>query len=469
MAGIELKGLTVLYGEAAAVKRVNLTVADGQYCCLLGPSGCGKTSLLRAVAGFVPVAAGDILIDGQRVNAQYPGDRNLAMIFQNFALYPHLTVRGNFEFPLRAARRPSAEIAAQVKRVAAALHMEGLLDRYPRELSGGQQQRVAIGRAIMRTPRVFLLDEPLGNLDAKLKVSMRAHLRQLHDELKTTFIHVTHDQTEALALADMIVVMNEGSVEQVGSPAELYDHPTTAFVAGFIGAPPMNLIEGRLQEEAQGVAFKAAGLELDLIDHPKASVLRRSLNRRVLAGFRPEQALVGTASSGGIRARLALVEFGGEQCVLDLLVGPHPVKVRVARASFSGPLPVGTDVGLVLPKDQLVFFDAGTGGSPLNAGGPGGEKKRLGVELRVRAVAKRLGTGALAAAQRHLLLLGQRKHHGRKPRLGVRPITERLILGPAAPAPGILPRLQLKDKRGFLRDQRLLTGRRNGVIHARSL
>ncbi len=361
MARIEIKGLTVRYGEAEAVKRVSLVIEDGQYCCLLGPSGCGKTSLLRALAGFAPVTAGDVLIDGERVNAVYPGDRNLAMIFQNFALYPHLTVRENFEFPLRAARRPAAEIAVQLKRVAEALHMEELLDRYPRELSGGQQQRVAIGRAIMRTPRAFLLDEPLGNLDAKLRVNMRTHMRQLHDELKATFIHVTHDQTEALALADMIVVMNEGAVEQVGPPAELYDQPATAFVAGFIGNPPMNLLEGVLREEALGVTFKASGFTLDFTGHPLAPVLRRSLNRRVLAGFRPEHALAGMAAGGGIRAQVALVEFAGEECVLNLLAGPYAVKVRVARASLGGPVSAGTEVMLAIPKDRLTFFDAETG------------------------------------------------------------------------------------------------------------
>ncbi|MEK7766665.1 MAG: ABC transporter ATP-binding protein, partial [bacterium] len=327
-------------------------------CCLLGPSGCGKTSLLRALAGFVPVAAGEVLVDGQRVNAVYPGDRGLAMIFQNFALYPHLTVRENFAFPLRAAKTPEAEIPPAVAKVADRLGMTELLDRYPRELSGGQQQRVAIGRALVRTPRAFLLDEPLGNLDAKLKVGMRTYLRQLHDELKATFIHVTHDQTEALALADLIVVMNGGQIEQTGSPQELYDRPATVFVAGFVGSPPMNLLEGAIDEAALAPTFRSGPLEVAVTGLAGA---RQGRGRRVILGGRPEDLLVGRDAARGLRARVVVVEFAGKECVLDLAVHHHLIRARVPRESLGDPVAPGTDLALLLPPDRLHLFDAESG------------------------------------------------------------------------------------------------------------
>jgi multiple sugar transport system ATP-binding protein len=359
MSAIAFDKVSIAYGGQKAVREVTLSIPDGAYCCLVGPSGCGKTSLLRALAGFIEPAAGSISIDGQKVNGVYPGDRNLAMIFQNFALYPHLTVRENFAFPLKAARKPAAEIEAQMQRVAAMLRMEDLLDRYPRELSGGQQQRVAIGRALMRTVRAFLLDEPLGNLDAKLKTGMRTHLRQLHDEVKATFVHVTHDQTEALALADLIVVMNEGKIEQVGTPEQLYERPDTVFVAGFIGTPPMNLIEGALREESLSVGFKAQGIELDLAT--RADTFRRGVGRRILLGIRPEHLLVGTATATGLRAKVVVVEFAGKECVLDLVCGPHALRARVERDGLGGTVKPGDDVAIRIPTDRVLAFDAESG------------------------------------------------------------------------------------------------------------
>ncbi len=361
MAKIEFKEVTVRYGATDAVRRVSLEIPDGAYCCLLGPSGCGKTSLLRALAGFVPVAGGEVLLDGTRVNGIYPGDRNLAMIFQNFALYPHLTVRANFEFPLRAAGEPAAKIAARLAAVAGMLGMEGLLDRYPRELSGGQQQRVAIGRALMRTPRAFLLDEPLGNLDAKLKVGMRANLRELHDQVGATFVHVTHDQTEALALANLLVVMNEGRIEQAGPPDALYDRPASLFVAGFVGSPPMNLLDGTLAEVGLVPTFKAAGLEVDLATVPDRERLRSRMGKRILMGIRPEHLVVGLDSPGGLRARVVVEEFAGPEVVLDLLLGPHALKVRLARDTATGRRLAGAEVRVVFPPERLLFFDPETG------------------------------------------------------------------------------------------------------------
>ncbi len=361
MARIEFKGVTIKYGGTEAVRSADLAIPEGAYVCLVGPSGCGKTSLLRALAGFVPVAVGEILMDDKKVNDLYSGDRNLAMIFQNFALYPHLTVRQNFEFPLKAAGTPAPAIEHQLARVTEMLGMAPLLDRYPRELSGGQQQRVAIGRALMRAPGAFLLDEPLGNLDALLKLQMRTHLRQIHDELKATFIHVTHDQSEALALADTVVVMNAGSIEQAGTPAELYERPETLFVAGFIGAPPMNLIPGAIREEAMAPAFKSAGVDLDLAGHPDAAVLRRFKDKPVTLGIRPEDVVVGADSAGGIRARIVVEEFAGPEVVLDLTAGPHPLKARVKRDALPQRRLAGSEVALVLPKERLIFFDPATG------------------------------------------------------------------------------------------------------------
>ncbi len=359
MSAIAFDKVSVTYGAETAVRQVSLAIPDGAYCCLVGPSGCGKTSLLRALAGFLEPSAGTISIDGVRVNGVYPGDRSLAMIFQNFALYPHLTVRQNFAFPLEAAGRPAAEIAERMKRVAGMLGMDDLLDRYPRELSGGQQQRVAIGRALMRTVRAFLLDEPLGNLDAKLKVGMRTHLRQLHDELKATFIHVTHDQTEALALADLIVVMNQGRVEQAGTPEQLYERPDTMFVAGFIGSPPMNLVEGALREEALAVAFKAQGIDVDLA--ARADTFRRGIGRRAFLGIRPEHLYVGTATPTGLRARVTVVEFAGREVVLDLQCGPHALRARVERDGLGGGVKPGDEVAVRIPVDRVLMFDAESG------------------------------------------------------------------------------------------------------------
>ncbi len=361
MARIEFKAVSIRYGGTEAVRQADLTIPEGAYVCLVGPSGCGKTSLLRALAGFVPVAQGEIRMDDRKINDVYSGDRNLAMIFQNFALYPHLTVRQNFEFPLKAARAKPAEIETQLARVAGMLGMEPLLDRFPRELSGGQQQRVAIGRALMRSPGAFLLDEPLGNLDALLKLQMRTHLRQIHDELGATFIHVTHDQTEALALADTVVVMNAGKIEQTGTPADLYERPETLFVAGFIGAPPMNLVGGAIREEALAPAFKSVGIDVDLAGHPDAPAIRKFTGKPVTLGIRPEHVVVGADSAGGLRARVVVEEFAGPEVVLDLMAGPHSLKARVQRDALPSRKLAGSEVALVLPRERLIVFDPATG------------------------------------------------------------------------------------------------------------
>ncbi|BBK29482.1 multiple sugar transport system ATP-binding protein [Stella humosa] len=256
MATLELRGLAKSFGRTPVLAGLDLAVADGELVVLVGPSGCGKSTLLRLVAGLEDATAGDILLDGRSVIDVPAADRGAAMVFQSYALYPHQTVYGNLAFPLKMARRPRAELDAKVRAVAALLNIDGLLDRLPRELSGGQRQRVAMGRAMIREPRLFLFDEPLSNLDVELRVRMRLEIGRLQRELGVTTLYVTHDQTEAMTLADRIVVLRAGNVEQIGTPMEVYHQPATRFVAGFMGTPPMNFLPVKtMAEEAGGTRF----------------------------------------------------------------------------------------------------------------------------------------------------------------------------------------------------------------------
>ena len=246
MAAVTIRNLRKSFGTVEVLHGVSVDIQEGEFVVLVGPSGCGKSTLLRMLAGLEHVTSGDILIGGTRVNDLPPKERDIAMVFQNYALYPHLTVAENMAFSLTLKGAPKAEIEARVRPAAEILGLTDLLDRYPRQLSGGQRQRVAMGRAIVRDPQVFLFDEPLSNLDAKLRVSMRAEIKNLHQRLKTTTVYVTHDQIEAMTMADKIVVMHDGRVEQIGAPLDLYDAPANLFVAGFIGSPAMNMLTGRL-------------------------------------------------------------------------------------------------------------------------------------------------------------------------------------------------------------------------------
>jgi multiple sugar transport system ATP-binding protein len=249
MASVVLKDVTKSFGSVDVLKGINLTINDGSFCVFVGPSGCGKSTLLRIIAGLEDATSGVLEIDGKDVSEAEPSERGIAMVFQNYALYPHLTVRENIGFGLSLAKRPKTEIKQRVDEAAATLKLEHLLDRKPKALSGGQRQRVAIGRAIVRNPKVFLFDEPLSNLDAALRSDMRMELTDLHAKLKTTMIYVTHDQVEAMTMADKIVVLNAGRIEQAGSPMDLYNWPDTAFVAGFIGSPRMNIFEGEIAKK----------------------------------------------------------------------------------------------------------------------------------------------------------------------------------------------------------------------------
>jgi len=257
MANVVLTNLRKSFGAVDVIKGINLRVEDGEFCVFVGPSGCGKSTLLRIIAGLETTTSGGLEIDGVDVKNAEPADRGIAMVFQSYALYPHLTVRENIGFGLSLAKRPKAEIAQKVEAAADALHLRPLLDRKPKALSGGQRQRVAIGRAIVRDPKVFLFDEPLSNLDASLRAQMRLELTELHAKLGATMIYVTHDQVEAMTMADKIVVLNGGHIEQIGAPMELYNHPASPFVAGFIGSPKMNLFDGEL---AKAIGCKTYGI-----------------------------------------------------------------------------------------------------------------------------------------------------------------------------------------------------------------
>ncbi|MFY7926279.1 MAG: ABC transporter ATP-binding protein, partial [Aquidulcibacter sp.] len=255
MASVEIKQVVKDFGPTKVLRGVDVKIEDGAFCVLVGPSGCGKSTLLRLIAGLEEISSGDILIGDRVVNNVPPKDRDIAMVFQNYALYPHMTVAQNMGFSLKLAGQSKAEIASRVKEAAQILGLDALLERYPRQLSGGQRQRVAMGRAIVRNPQVFLFDEPLSNLDAKLRVQMRAEIKELHLRLKTTAIYVTHDQIEAMTMADQIVVMHDGVIEQIGAPLELYDRPANPFVASFIGSPAMNLLEAEIQD-SRAIVFK---------------------------------------------------------------------------------------------------------------------------------------------------------------------------------------------------------------------
>jgi multiple sugar transport system ATP-binding protein len=311
MASVTIAAVHKWFGSTHVIRGVDIGISDSEFCVLVGPSGCGKSTLLRMIAGLEEIGDGTISIGGNVVNRVPPKERDIAMVFQNYALYPHMTVRENMSFALALAKKPKAEITAQVARAADILGLALLLDRYPRQLSGGQRQRVAMGRAIVRDPQVFLFDEPLSNLDAKLRVQMRTEIKELHQRLKTTSIYVTHDQIEAMTMADKIVVMRDGVVEQQGAPLDLYDRPANTFVAGFIGSPAMNLLPGTARA-GRHVEF-ASGASLPLPPNARAED-----GQPVLYGIRPEHC---APASQGLPVEVIVVEPTGADtqlyCKLD--------------------------------------------------------------------------------------------------------------------------------------------------------
>lgn len=305
MAHVTIRSVKKRYGDIEVMHGVDIDIADGSFTVLVGPSGCGKSTLLRMIAGLEHVSDGEIQIGGKRMNEVLPKERDIAMVFQNYALYPHMTVRKNMSFALKLAKVDSAAIENKVKSAAEILGLSQLLDRYPRQLSGGQRQRVAMGRAIVRDPQVFLYDEPLSNLDAKLRVAMRTELKELHQRLKTTSVYVTHDQVEAMTMGDQIVVMKDGRVEQTGRPLDLYDYPANAFVAGFIGSPAMNFLPGVVVRSGNGAHVELA--DRTHIELPADSPARHDQN--VTFGTRPEH--LGLVDEGGIPVLVIAVEPTG--------------------------------------------------------------------------------------------------------------------------------------------------------------
>ena len=321
MGAVTLKGVRKMFGDFEAIKGIDLEIEDGAFCVLVGPSGCGKSTLLRMIAGLEEISSGELSIAGRVVNDIAPADRQVSMVFQSYALYPHMSVFKNMAFGLRLANTDEGMVEQRVNDVAEILQLTDLLDRKPKELSGGQRQRVAIGRAIVRNPKVFLFDEPLSNLDASLRVQMRLEISRLHRRLGTTMIHVTHDQVEAMTLADTIVVMNAGRVEQVGSPRDLYDRPANTFVAAFIGSPAMNLLSARVEQD--GVRLEKAA-DPGYIHFAGAANLNDYI---VTVGIRPEHFEVleqGTDHEGGLGFEIDVVEDLGDTRVLHGILADGP-------------------------------------------------------------------------------------------------------------------------------------------------
>ncbi len=354
MAEVKVRGLRKMFGSTEVLHGLDLDIEDGQFVVLVGPSGCGKSTLLRMVAGLEEVSKGQILINDRLVNNLPPAQRDIAMVFQNYALYPHKTVAANMAFSLRMRRMDKAEIDQRVTRAAEILGLTDYLGRYPRALSGGQRQRVAMGRAIVRNPQVFLFDEPLSNLDAKLRIQMRAEIRELHQRLATTTIYVTHDQIEAMTMADKIVVMNAGNIEQIGAPLELYDRPVNTFVAGFIGAPSMNFMEGVIVRNRSGIAAQVKDTSFALGD---AAGLTDG--RRVTLGVRPEDTVL---TGEGVSGEIMVVEPTGSETHLVIRSdGRDFVSVVRERQAFAP----GQQVAISAAGDKIHLFD-GESGQRLN-------------------------------------------------------------------------------------------------------
>ncbi|TFZ00110.1 ABC transporter ATP-binding protein [Ramlibacter humi] len=354
MASVQIRRVEKYFGAAHIIRGVDIDIQDGQFTVLVGPSGCGKSTLLRMIAGLEEISSGEVLIGGRVVNAMLPKERDIAMVFQNYALYPHMTVRDNMAFSLMLARQSKAEVQQRVGKAASILGLEPLLDRYPRQLSGGQRQRVAMGRCIVRDPQVFLFDEPLSNLDAKLRVQMRTEIKALHQRLGTTSVYVTHDQIEAMTMADNIVVMRDGVVEQTGSPLELYDRPANQFVAGFIGSPAMNFLPGVVRRAAGAARIEFGdGSSLPM----PANAAAAEDGRSVVYGTRPEHMEL-AGEGDGVPTEVIVVEpTGADTQVFTKLAGVDVTSVFRERHEFHP----GQVIRLRPNAARAHLFDASTG------------------------------------------------------------------------------------------------------------
>ena len=346
MVGVTLKGVSKRWGAFVGVQSVDLDIGDREFLVLLGPSGCGKTTTMRMIAGLEDPTEGDILIGGKVVTHLEPKDRDIAMVFQNYGLYPNLSVYENIRFPLKVRKVDRATHDARVRKAAGMVELDALLDRRPRELSGGQRQRVALARAIVREPAVFLMDEPLSNLDAKLRVSTRAQIKNLQHTLQTTTVYVTHDQIEAMTLADRVVVMNKGALQQIGTPLEIYERPSNVFVAGFIGSPAMNLIDG----DIQGGVFSAPGIRVAGLTLPARGP--------ATLGFRAEDATICDPADGNLAAPVYTFELLGDATLVTVMIGSALVSVK---ADKSVRVQIGAPIGFRITPGICHVFDHATG------------------------------------------------------------------------------------------------------------
>ena len=356
MSGVKLSQLVKRYGDVEVVKAIDLEVQPHEFVVLVGPSGCGKSTTLRMIAGLEEITAGTVSIDDRIVNRVAPKDRDVAMVFQNYALYPHLNVADNIAFGLRIRKTPKAEVRSMVAEVAETLGLTDYLERRPADLSGGQRQRVAMGRAIVRHPRVFLFDEPLSNLDAKLRSQMRAEIKRLHKRLDVTSIYVTHDQVEAMTLADRIVVMNDGIIEQVGTPMDLFTNPANTFVAGFIGSPPMNQIEATVGGSTAAPIAEIAGQRVLL---PALPELAERIGAQVTVGIRPEHAQVHQLDDNPISVELDLVETLGSEALLHTTLAGKPFIIKTETEGYFDSLQQVS--AFSVNPAQIKVFDIDTG------------------------------------------------------------------------------------------------------------
>lgn len=362
MAQVLLENVTKIYdNKVVAVKDANLVVEDKEFVVLLGPSGCGKTTTLRMIAGLEEITKGTIKIDGRVVNDVEPKDRDIAMVFQNYALYPHMTVYQNMAFGLKLRKYPKDEIDRRVKEAAKILGIEELLDRKPKQLSGGQRQRVAVGRAIVRNPKVFLFDEPLSNLDAKLRVQMRAELKKLHSRLQATIVYVTHDQVEAMTMADKIVIMKDGVIQQIGDPHQIYNKPANIFVAGFIGSPAMNFIKAKIVRGEGGLWVQASGFKVKLVKEHE-DLLANYVDKDVVFGIRPENVFdkvfaLAPSSENTISAQVDIVEPLGNATILHLRSGEDSI---VASVDPRTKAKEGMEMDVVFDMSTIHIFDPET-------------------------------------------------------------------------------------------------------------
>ncbi len=359
MATLELRNVNKSYGSGLAdtLKNIELSIDSGEFLILVGPSGCGKSTLMNCIAGLENITGGAIMVDGADISGMSPKDRDIAMVFQSYALYPTMSVRENIAFGLKIRKLPQAEIDAEVARVAKLLQIEHLLARKPGQLSGGQQQRVAMGRALARRPKIYLFDEPLSNLDAKLRVEMRTEIKLMHQRLKTTTVYVTHDQIEAMTLGDKVAVMKDGIIQQFGTPREIYNDPANLFVAGFMGSPPMNFIPLRLQ--------RRGGLLVGLLDSadghcelPLGEAHGELEGRELILGIRPEQIQVGASDSSTVRAEVQVLEPTGPDTLAFVEINQTKVCVRLAPDAAPS---VGATLELQFDPDKVLLFDVQSG------------------------------------------------------------------------------------------------------------